>query len=117
MSFLNPAAFYLIGTIPLVIALHFLRLRRQSFVVPSMMLWHASPEDQKANVPFQRLRNWLLPLLQGFFLLVIIFSIARPALHIPGIVHGKIVLSLTTLQVCCQRRWVQLDLNLLSRKS
>ena len=91
MSFLNPAAFYLIGTIPLVLALHFLRLRRQSFVVPSMMLWHASPEDQKANVPFQRLRNWLLPLLQGFFLLVIIFSIARPALHIPGIFHGKIV--------------------------
>lgn len=56
-----------------------------------MMLWHASPEDQKANVPFQRLRHWLLPLLQGLFLLVIVISIARPALHIPGIIHGKII--------------------------
>ena len=91
MSFLNPAAFYLIGTIPLVIALHFLRLRRQSYIVPSMLLWRANPVDQKANVPFQRLRNWLLPLLQCLFLLVIVISIARPALHIPGIIHGRIV--------------------------
>ncbi len=91
MSFLNPTAFLLIGTIPLVIALHFLKLRRKSFVVPSMMLWQASPEDQKANVPFQRLRHWLLPLLQGLFLLVTVISIARPALHIPGIIHGKII--------------------------
>ena len=91
MSFLNPAAFYLIGTIPIVIALHFLRLRRQSYVVSSMLLWRANPEDQKANVPFQRLRNWLLPLIQCLFLLFLVISIARPALHIPGIIHGRIV--------------------------
>lgn len=91
MSFLNPAAFYLIGTIPIVIALHFLRLRRQRYIVPSILLWRDNPEDQKANVPFQRLRNWLLPLLQCLFLLFIVISIARPALHIPGIIHGKIV--------------------------
>lgn len=91
MSFLNPAAFYLIGTIPIVIALHFLRLRRQSYIVPSILLWRDNPEDRKANVPFQRLRNWLLPLLQCLFLLFIVISIARPALHIPGIIHGKIV--------------------------
>ena len=91
MSFLNPAAFYLIGTIPIVIALHFLRLRRQSYSVPSILLWRDNPEDQKANVPFQRLRNWLLPLLQCLFLLFTVISIARPALHIPSIAHGKIV--------------------------
>ena len=91
MSFLNPAAFYLIGTIPIVIALHFLRLRRQSYIVPSILLWRDSPEDQKANVPFQRLRNWLLPLIQCLFLLFIVISIARPALHIPGLIHGKII--------------------------
>lgn len=91
MAFLNPAAFYLIGTIPIVIALHFLKLRRQRYVVPSIMLWRASAEDQKANVPFQRLRNLLLPILQSLLLLVIIVSVARPALRIPGIVHGKII--------------------------
>jgi hypothetical protein len=91
MAFLNPAAFYLIGTIPIVIALHFLKLRRQRYVVPSMMLWRTSAEDQKANVPFQRLRNFLLPILQSLLLLLIITSVARPALRIPGIVHGKII--------------------------
>ncbi len=91
MSFLNPAAFYLISTIPIVIALHFLRLRRHNYIVPSILLWLDNPEDQKANVPFQRLRHWLLPLLQCLFLLFIVISIARPALHIPGIIHGKIV--------------------------
>lgn len=91
MNFLNPAAFYLLGIIPIVIALHFLKLRRQRYVVPSIMLWRTSAEDQKANVPFQRLRNLLLPILQSLFLLVIIISVARPALQIPGIVHGKII--------------------------
>ena len=91
MAFLNPAAFYLLGIIPIVIALHFLKLRRKRFVVPSMMLWRASAEDQKANVPFQRLRNLLLPIIQSLFLLLIIASVARPALRMPGIIHGKII--------------------------
>ena len=91
MAFLNPAAFYLIGTMPIVIALHFLKLRRQRYVVPSMMLWRASAEDQKANIPFQRLQNLLLLILQSLFLLVIIVSVARPALRIPGVIHGKII--------------------------
>ena len=91
MAFLNPAAFYLLGIIPVVIALHFLKLRRQRYVVPSMMLWRASAEDQKANVPFQRLRNILLPIIQSLLLLLIITGVARPALQIPGIIHGRIV--------------------------
>lgn len=91
MAFLNPAAFYLLGTIPIVIALHFLKLRRQRYVLPSILLWRSGAEDQKANVPFQRLRNLLLPILQSLFLLVIIVSVARPALQLPGVIHGKIV--------------------------
>ncbi|MCG9126803.1 BatA and WFA domain-containing protein [Candidatus Poribacteria bacterium] len=91
MSFLNPAAFYLLGAIPIVIALHFLKLRRQRQLVPSIMLWRSGAEDQKANIPFQRLRNILLPLLQCFFLLFIITSVARPVIHIPSIIQGKIV--------------------------
>ena len=91
MAFLNPVAFYLLGTIPIVFALHFLKLRRQRYVVPSILLWRTSTEDQKANVPFQRLRNLLLPFLQCLFLLLIITSVARPALRIPSIVNGKII--------------------------
>ena len=91
MAFLNPTAFYLLGAIPIVIAMHFLKLRRQRFVVSSIMLWRESAEDQKANVPFQRLRNLLLPLLQTIFLLLIVVSVARPALRVSGIIDGKII--------------------------
>ena len=92
MAFLNPAAFYLLGTIPVVIALHFLKLRRQRYVVPSILLWRAGAEAQKANIPFQRLRNLLLPILQTVFLLLVIVSVARPALHRTGTALRKTVI-------------------------
>ena len=92
MQFLNPAAFYLLGVIPIVVALHFLKLRRHIRRVPSLMLWRSTAEDLRANVPFQRLRNFLLPLLQVLFLFLLIFSIARPALHKPGYMPGKAIL-------------------------
>lgn len=92
MLFLNPAAFYLLGVIPIVVALHFLKLRRHTRLVPSIMLWHSTDEDRRANVPFQRLRNLLLPLLQVLFLLLLTCSIARPALRKPGFIPGKAIL-------------------------
>ena len=92
MQFLNPAAFYLLGVIPIVVALHFLKLRRHTRLVPSIMFWLSTDEDRRANVPFQRLRNLLLPLLQVLFLLLLIVSVARPALHSPGFMPGKAIL-------------------------
>ncbi len=91
MQFLNPAAFYLLGAIPIVVALHFLKLRRHTHLVPSIMLWHSTDEDRRANVPFQRLRNLLLPILQVLFLLLVTFSAARPALHRPGFMPGRAI--------------------------
>ena len=92
MQFLNPAAFYLLGTIPIVVALHFLKLRRRAYLVPSLMLWRAAAEDRQANVPFQRLRHILLPLLQVLFLVLLTLSVARPALQRAGFMHGKAIL-------------------------
>ena len=92
MQFLNPAAFYLLGVIPIVVALHFLKLRRHTRLVPSIMLWRSTDEDRRANVPFQRLRNLLLPLLQVLFLLLLTCSIARPALRKPSFMPGKAIL-------------------------
>ena len=79
MYFLNPAAFYLLAFIPIVVLLHFLKLRRQRHVVPSVMLWLEAIEDMKANVPFQRLRHSLLLPLQILFLLIVVGGVARPA--------------------------------------
>ena len=92
MQFLNPAAFYLLSVIPIVVLLHFLKLRRYSYLVPSIMHWLSTDEDRRANVPFQRLRNLLLPLLQVLFLLLLTFSVARPILRRPGFLPGKAIL-------------------------
>ena len=92
MQFLNPAAFYLLGFVPIVVVLHFLKLRRHTHRVPSIMLWLSTDEDRRANVPFQRLRNLLLPLLQVLFLLLVTFSVARPALRRPGFMPGRAIL-------------------------
>ena len=81
MHFLNPSAFYLLAFIPIVTVLHFLKLRRQRYVVPSVMLWLEAVEDMKANIPFQRLRNSLLLPLQILFLLIVIGGVARPTLR------------------------------------
>ena len=81
MHFLKPSAFYLLALIPVVVLLHFLKLRRQRHVVPSVMLWLAAIEGMKANVPFQRLRNSLLLPLQILFLLVVVGGVARPVLR------------------------------------
>ena len=92
MQFLNPAAFYLLGFIPIVVALHLLKLRRHTHRVPSIMLWLSTDEDRRASVPFQRLRNLLLLMLQVLFLLLVTFSAARPALHRPGFMQGRAIL-------------------------
>ena len=92
MQFLNPAAFYLLGAIPIVVFLHFLKLRRYTYLVPSIMHWLSTDEDRRANVPFQRLRNLLLPLLQVLFLLLLTCSVARPTLRRPGFMPGKAIL-------------------------
>jgi Ca-activated chloride channel homolog len=92
MHFLNPSAFYLAAFIPIVGLLHFLKLRRQTHVVSSVMLWLEAIEDMKANVPFQRLRNSLPLILQLLFLSILIVSIARPALRRPGMLRGQLVL-------------------------
>ena len=92
MQFLNPSAFYLIALIPIVVLMHFLKLRRQRHIVPSVMLWLGAIEDMKANVPFQRLRNSLLLILQILFLIIIVVSIARPAFRQLGVLTGQSIL-------------------------
>ena len=96
MHFLNPSAFYLLAFIPIVVLLHFLKLRRQHHVVPSVMLWLEAIEDMKANIPFQRLRHSLLLPLQILFLLVVVGGIARPALHQLGGLGEQSILVIDT---------------------
>ena len=80
MTFLAPAAAFFALTLPAIVALYFLRIRRPTRVVPALNLWPDQVRDRQANVPWQRLRfSWLL-LLQLLAAAVLVAAAVQPAL-------------------------------------
>jgi Mg-chelatase subunit ChlD len=78
MTFLNPAAFLLLLTIPVVILFHLLKIRRQQAMVSSTLLWADSLRDLEASAPFRRLKPNLLLLLQILAILLLALALAKP---------------------------------------
>jgi len=64
---------------PAIVALYFLKLKRQPLEVPSTYLWRKSMEDLHVNSLWQRLRQNILLLLQLLVLLLIIVALLRPS--------------------------------------
>jgi Ca-activated chloride channel family protein len=80
VSFLAPAAAALAVTLPAIVALYFLRIRRPTRTVPALHLWPDRVRDRQANVPWQRLRfSWLL-LLQLLVAGFLVAAAVQPAL-------------------------------------
>src|SRR5438132_7893340 len=80
MSFLAPAAAILALTLPAIVALYFLKIRRPTRIVPALHLWPNQIRDRQANVPWQRLRpSWLL-FLQLLAAAVLVAAAVQPAL-------------------------------------
>ncbi len=82
MNFLNPAAIAIAAalTVPPLVALYFLKLKRTVRLVPSTLLWKRAVEDLQVNSPFQRLRKSLLLFLQLLVLGVAAFALGKPML-------------------------------------
>jgi Ca-activated chloride channel homolog len=78
MNFLAPIMLLFALTIPVVIILYLLKLKRQMRVVSSTLLWQRFLVDSRANAPFQKLKKNLLLLLQILILLLAVLALARP---------------------------------------
>ena len=74
-------------TIPALVSLYFLKLKRKRMVIPSTLLWQRAVQDLQVNAPFQKIKNNLLLWVQLLLLLLLLFAMARPtqnALADPG---------------------------------
>lgn len=76
---LSPAQWALLAAVPpTILALYFLKLRRQPVEVPSTYLWMRAIEDLHVNSLWQRLRQSLLLLLQLLLVALAILALLRP---------------------------------------
>ncbi len=78
MNLLKPVGLLALLTIPPVILLYLLRLKRVELRVPSVMLWRTFVQDMQASHPFQKLRFSILLLLQIAILVLTSLALARP---------------------------------------
>jgi hypothetical protein len=79
--FINPWGLWFLLSVPFLVLLYFLKLKRPQLTVSSTLLWQKVIEDMRVNSPFQRLKRSLLLLLQLLALLLLIAALARPLLN------------------------------------
>ncbi|MEJ2701202.1 MAG: VWA domain-containing protein [Sedimentisphaerales bacterium] len=84
MEWLTPltALYAAAASVPLLLLLYFLKLKRREQIVSSTLLWKRAVQDLQVNAPFQRLRRNLLLLLQLLMLLAMLFALAGPILSL-----------------------------------
>ena len=78
VSFLAPLGAWLFALIVPLVALYFLKLRRDRLRVPSLVLWQQVINDSRVNSPFQRFKRNLLLLLQLILLILLILAAMQP---------------------------------------
>ena len=94
-KFLNPWVALLAAglTVPLLVLLYFLKLRRKEMAVSSTLLWRKAIQDLQVNAPFQKLKWSLLLLLQLLLLTLLCLALARPVANVtPSATHLTVIL-------------------------
>ncbi len=84
MEWLTPltAIYAAAVSVPLLLLLYFLKLKRREQIVSSTLLWKRAVQDLQVNAPFQRIRHNILLLLQLLMLLAILLAVAGPILSL-----------------------------------
>jgi Ca-activated chloride channel family protein len=84
VSFLAPLLAVFGVSVPAILVLYILKVRRRDVVVPSTLLWRGDAVDRQASVPWQRIRpSWLL-FLQLLTAIALVLALTRPALAHPA---------------------------------
>ncbi|HLW59638.1 MAG TPA: VWA domain-containing protein [bacterium] len=89
-----PAALWGLATLPFLILLYLLRVRRRDHPVSSVLLWQRSAPTLAAYRPSRRIERSVLLLLQLLAAAALVIGLARPALvaHVPA--QGDLILVL-----------------------
>ncbi len=84
MEWLTPltALYAAAATLPLLLLLYFLKLKRREQIISSTLLWKRAVQDLQVNAPFQKIRRNILLLLQLLMLLAILLALAGPILSL-----------------------------------
>ena len=95
MSFLSPLAAAIAAgiTVPALISLYFLKLKRRRVEVASTLLWKRTVKDMEVNSPFQKIRRNLLLFVQLLLLAALLMAMARPYVHEPAVAGQLVVLA------------------------
>jgi hypothetical protein len=94
LTFLNPVPALIAAaiTVPALLLLYFLKLRRRPVRVSSTLLWQQATRDLQVNVPFRFIRpTWLL-FLQLLILALFLLALARPAVNMTAGTPERVVL-------------------------
>ena len=94
MSLLAPFFLFLFLLALPILLMYMLKLRRREVRVSSTLLWHAVLRDRQANTPWQKLRRNILLFLQLIILTGLVVALVRPAVAVPSISAGSIVVIL-----------------------
>ena len=94
MNWLSPLTALYAGavTVPLLLLLYFLKLKRRERTVASTLLWKRAVQDLNVNAPFQKLRRSILLLLQLLALLAIVAALGGPTLLLRSLDTPRYVL-------------------------
>ena len=74
---------------PAIVALYFLKLKRQPLEVPSTYLWRRTVEDLHVNALWQRLRRSILLLLQLLLVALVMLALLKPSWESSQLVGGR----------------------------
>ena len=84
MQWLTPltAVYAAAVTVPLLLLLYFLKLKRAERLISTTLLWKRAVQDLQVNAPFQRIRRNILLFLQMLLLIAILLALGKPVLSL-----------------------------------